>query len=66
MKITKKTDKKFNVISHEYVDAVDINEFFSNIAIEENTLIKIDTEGHDFELLKHLDKKYFQKVQLVL
>ena len=54
--------KNSNVISHEYVDAVDINEFFSNIAIEENTLIKIDTEGHDFELLKHLDKKYFQKV----
>lgn len=53
------------VTSEEEVKIIDVNEFLKNYDLEK-TLLKIDIEGYDFKVLKHIQKEYLQQITFIL
>ena len=58
----KKLVKNSNIVDQELAEVVDINEFLKKINFENNTLLKLDAEGFDFKLLKHIDLNILKKI----
>jgi FkbM family methyltransferase len=57
--------KNAAITSEEEVKIININEFLKNYNLE-NTLFKIDIEGYDFKVLKHIKKEYLQQITCIL
>ena len=53
------------ITSEEEVKIIDVNEFLKNYNLE-NILFKIDIEGYDFKVLKHIKKEYLQQITCIL
>ena len=53
------------ITSEEEVKIIDVNEFLKNYKLE-NILFKIDIEGYDFKVLKHIKKEYLQQITCIL
>lgn len=53
------------ITSEEEVKIIDVNEFLKNYNLE-NTLFKIDIEGYDFKVLKHIKKEYLQQITCIM
>lgn len=53
------------ITSEEEVKIIDVNEFLKNYDLKK-TLFKIDIEGYDFKVLRHIKKEYLQQITCIL
>ena len=64
-KAGKKLVKNAVITSEEEVKIINVNEFLKKYNLEK-TLFKIDIEGYDFKVLKHIKKEYLQQITCIL
>jgi FkbM family methyltransferase len=57
--------EKDSIISEEEIDTVSFDDFFDGKIFDQNTLLKIDTEGYEFNVLKGSNKK-IEEVKYIL
>ena len=57
--------EKDSIISEEEIDTVSFDDFFDGKIFDQNTLLKIDTEGYELNVLKGSNKK-IEEVKYIL
>jgi len=57
--------KNANITSEEIVEIVHVNEFLKNYNLN-NSMLKIDTEGFDFQILKNIKIEYLKKINIIM
>ena len=57
--------EKNSVVSQYEINTTSLDNFFLNESLQDNTLIKIDTEGYEFNILKGLTKQLLKKINFI-
>jgi len=58
--------EKNSVISQYEINTTSLDNFFLNESLQDNTLLKIDTEGYEFRVLQGIDPNHFKKIRFIL